>query len=445
MTDANRAGVPPWAQEGVTDVREASRFLVTLRRRDLLSLNCSDADCGYTLTVLQNRRRGRSLSVSDCTVAGGLPRADLHEYHRDLGIAPSRLYVPQNPSWRTPLPRCILDDPHLLERIRNDSALRSIFFFFKDRAAEDLQRRLGLEPVYCAPPAAVYERANDKLVFSEAARRLGFPAVNSEELRERDEVAEAYRRASHPYGEGCILRGRRGAGGSGIRHAGSIREAERIWGSMHRRGAVLIQPYVPPSRILHNVCVSGIILQHGFAPLCVTEQLQKKMAFRGGRTIHAWSDEAVRAVHETMDGVARWLLDLGYVGAPVGIDGFLMRERGGLRFLALDPNIRVTGSMMAWALSAVLCEMSGTPFLWAFEWLRVVGRPLSMALLRQRLGPLLVDPRRLEEGGILPRDLSTLGIAPLAMSWISVLYLARSTAHLERLRVATHRLGFYTD
>jgi len=434
--------LPPWAQEGITDVREANRFLAALRRRDLLSLNCSDADCGYPLSVLQNRRRGRSLSASACTVAAGLPRADLHAYHRDLGITPSRLYVPQNPSWRKPLARCILDDPHLFERIRNDSVLRSIFFFFKDRAAENLQWRLGFEPVYCAPPAAVYERANDKLVFSEAAQRFGFPAVSSEEIRQRHEVADAYRRAAHAYGDGCILRGRRGAGGSGIRHAGSIREAERVWGSMHRRGPVLIQPYVPPSRILHNVCVNGIILQHGFAPVCITEQLQKGTEFRGGRTIRVWSDEEVRAVRETMDGIARWLVELGYVGAPVGIDGFLMRERGALRFLALDPNIRVTGSMMAWALSAVLCEMSGTPFLWAFEWLRVVGRRLSMALLRRRLGPLLVDPRRLEAGGIVPRDLSTLGIAPLAMSWISVLYLARSTAHFERQRVAVHRLGF---
>lgn len=445
MTEANRVGSPPWSQEAITDVREASRFLAALRRHDLLSLNCSDADCGYTLTVLQNRRRGRSLSVSDCTVAGGLPRADLQEYHRDLGIAPSRVYVPRHPSWKTPLPRCVLDDPHLLERMRNDRPLRSIFFFFKDRAAEELQRRLGLEPVYCAPPAAVYEHANDKLVFSEAARRFGFPAVSSQEIGEKNAVAGAYRRAAQAYGEGCILRGRRGAGGSGIRHAGSVRDAARIWRCMRRRGPVLIQPYVPASRLLSNVCVNGIILRHGFAPVCITEQWQKGMAFRGGRAIGTLSDAEVRAVRETMEGVTRWLLDLGYVDAPVGIDGFLMREPGGLRFLALDPNIRVTGSMMAWALSAVLCEMSGTPFLWAFEWLRVVGRPLSMALLRRRLGPLLVDPRRLEAGGILPRDLSTLGIAPVAMSWISVLYLARGTDQLERLRVAVHRLGFYTD
>jgi hypothetical protein len=117
-----------------------------------------------------------------------------------------------------------------------------MLFAFKDRSAELLLDRLGLVPNYCAPPAAVYEAANDKLAFARAGATYGFETLPMEVADDSHSLTRAFRSLRERYGQGCILRLRRGAGGSQAAGASPVHEPRHRAGSSarglpsHRRG-----------------------------------------------------------------------------------------------------------------------------------------------------------------------------------------------------------------
>jgi len=433
---------PLWEQPGITAWTVARLFLDALRRADTLVLPSADGDVGYLISALGHERRGHGAGVSRSVIAASEPSAELLAYHRTMGLAPTRFYCPVPASHTLPLSQAVLEQEALLGRIRADRSLERMLVAFKDRSAELLMERLGLAPAYCAPPAAVYETANDKLGFARAAAAHGFAVVEMETANDPQALAAAFASLSRQYGRGCVLRRRRGAGGHGIHHARSAAAARRIWQRLRAGGDVLVAPYVPAARVLRDVAVHGIVTTDGFAPLAFADQLVRNRRFRGGRVSDDWTAEEIAAVRNTMQGVARWLRDLGYVDAPAGVDGFLMREEGVLRFVALDPNIRLTGTTLPWTVAATLSEAAGRRFVWQVESFRIIGTALDFDQVRRRLGEDLLSVARLDRGGILPSVLSTtIHVGALAASHLRAILLAHDRAHLDFLRSRIRRLG----
>jgi hypothetical protein len=433
--------LPPWAQPGVTDVPAARAFLAALSDPGTLTLTSADADVGYPLTRLGHRFRGHGVSIARSHVAATPPHAELAAYHRSLGLAPQRVFCPAVVSHRAPLARLVLDDDALCARLRADRSLTRILLSFKDRAGAALVDRLGLEPAYCAPAPDVYETANDKLVFAEAGARYGFDTVPTRVVRGMDALDAAFEAGAARWGAGCALRLRRGAGGRDLHHAPTLGAARRIGRRLLARGDVLVTSWVPSSLVVRDVATHGIVSAAGFAPLAFSEQVLRGQEFRGGRVGRAWEAEEVAVLRTALARIARWLADLGYVDAPAGIDGLLVREDGRLRFRALDPNVRLTGTMLPWAAVARLSEAAGRPFVWQFEWLRMVGRAATFERLRRHLGPDLLAPDALDRGGVLPAFIRTTRIGPLGASALRVILLAHDEAHLAHLRARVCALG----
>jgi len=438
---APETGSPPWAQPGITAVADARALIDTLRSRDTLVLNSADGDIGYPLTPQTLRSRGQGATIGASIAAASPPCSDLAEYHRGLGLGPERLYCPRVLSPGIPLARLILDDTDLLGRIRSDRVLRRMVIAFKDRTAELLLERLGLFPAYCSPSASAYEVANDKLAFTRAGPRYGFETLSMRTATDAQALDSAFRELSELYGDGCILRLPRGAGGSHMCHARSLRAARRGWERLRRLGQVLVTPYVPPGLVLRQVSTHGIVTPRGFCPLVFTDQLVRKYRYRGGRVTYDWAPEEVAAVSSSLQAVASWLRDLGYVGAPAGVDGFLIRCGKGLRFLVLDPNIRMTATMMPWAVAVTLSEAAGRRFVWQVESFVIAGRAITLRWLQQRLGTGLINAARLEQGGILPSTIARPRTSPLGVSRLRAILFAQDADHLAHLRDQVRWLG----
>lgn len=435
------AGNPPWAQPGITAVATARAFLDTLCSRDILVLPSADGDIGYRVTPRTLRSRGQGATICRCIVSASPPCSDLAEYHRGLGLEPERRYYPRVLPAEVPLARLVLDDAELLGRIRNDGTLRRVVFAFKDRTAELLLEALGLTPAYCSPSSSAYEIANDKLEFTRAGARYGFETLPMRAATDPQTLESAFRDLSDVYGGGCILRLPRGAGGSHMCHADSLRAARRGWQRLRRLGHVFVIPYIPPHLVLREISTHGIMTPEGFCPLMFTDQLVRNYRFRGGRTTYDWTPEEIAVVSSSLRGIASWLRDLGYVDAPAGVDGLLVRGGESLRFIALDPNIRMTATTMPWAVAATLSEAAGRRFVWQYESFVVAGRALTLRRLRQRLGTSLLSAARLEQGGILPSVIRRPRAFPIGVSRVQAILFGQDADHLAYLSDQMRGLG----
>lgn len=433
--------LPPWAQPGVTAVSVARAFLDALRSPATLVLPTADGEAGFPRTRGGSRRRGQSAAPCPSIITAAPPPADLVAYHRALGVGSIRFFTPAAPSWSKPLAQCVLEDAELMARLHADAGLSRIFVAFKDATSARLIERLGLAPAWCAPSPEAYASANDKLGFARAAAEFGFDALPLEPASDLDVLGRAFERLSGVYGDGCVVRLRRGAAGHGIHRARTRPQAERAWRRLRRRGDVLVAPYLPPARVVRNVAAHGIVTEGRFAPIVLSEQLVRRGWFVGGRVGACWDAEEVATIRGGLDRIAHWLAALGYVDAPAGVDGFLVREAGRLRFLALDPNIRLTATMLPWATVATLAEAAGRAFAWQFEHGSVLGPALSLARLRQRLGADLLEPHALDRGGILPTTIvgARLGVG---RSGLSVILVGTDEAHLAHLEARLRSSGF---
>jgi hypothetical protein len=429
-----------WAQDGVTSVADARTFLDTLRQPDLLLWNSIDADPGYPRSWLNHWQRGHNLALTPNVVAATAPDQQLREYHRSFGLGATRFFCPAKISARQTLAELARNDHRLLARIR-EAGLRRTLFYYKEAACEDLQHRLALEPVYCRPSAASYAAGNDKYEFARAATRYGFDAVDAELVNDAGALRRRFATVADQYGEGCILRPRCGAGGSGVHQVRSTDAAYAVWQRLRRKGDVLLMPYVPETVAVRHLAVHSIITRDGIRPLLVTEQLIRGGRFRGGMARPDWDPAEIAAILRAMEKIGPWLLDLGYVDAPVCIDGFVSKHRGEMRFVALDPNVRMSGTMMSWIVSTALSESAGRSFFWRAERFPLIGRSLSICALKSRLGQLLLDPSRLEQGGIFPTMISSLGLG-ICASWLTAILFAHDREHLDHLRNAVLRLGW---
>jgi hypothetical protein len=437
---ARGATWPVWGQPGITDVAAAREFLAVLRSRDTLLFPSFDGDVGQRVTAHDHLLRGHCASVSASIVAASPPPSDLVAYHRALGFGPERVYCPTAISAQTRLAAGVLEDARLVETIRADRTLTRAVVAFKDRSATELLDRLGLAPAYCAPSAQAYETANDKLHFARAGSAYGFETLPVEPV-DRQSIDGAFRSLAQHFGDGCIVRLSRGAGGNDVHHVRSPRAARRIFSQLAPRGQVLIMPFVPPGRVARNVATHGIVTDDGFAPLVFSEQRLRGPHFRGGRVAADWSAEEIAVISRSLAAIARWLHGLGYVNAPAGIDGFLLRDGGRLRFLALDPNVRLTGTTLPWAAAAVLSETAGRGFVWQAEQFYLAGVPLSFAWLARRLGADLLDPARPDRGGIVPSSISPARFGRFGVSALAVISLGHDAEHLARLRTRLQRLA----
>jgi hypothetical protein len=167
-----------WVQPGITAVPTARAFLDTLASRDTLVMPSADGDIGYPFTRSSLRSRGLGATIARSIVAATAPEADLGRYHEGLGLAPEHRYCPRRLLAGVPIAKLVLSDARLMDEIRADGLLRRMVIAFKDRTAEALIERLGLQGAYCAPSASAYERANDKLEFARAAGRYAFDAID---------------------------------------------------------------------------------------------------------------------------------------------------------------------------------------------------------------------------------------------------------------------------
>jgi hypothetical protein len=149
----------------------------------------------------------------------------------------------------------------------------------------------------------------------------------------------------------------------------------------------------------------------------------------------------IAAVRSALAGVARWMRDLGYADAPLGVDGFLVGTASHPRFLVLDPNARLSATTMPWAAYATLAEQAGRPLVWRFEGFRLLGAPLTYARLRHRLGSDLLAPDAVARGGVLPASFMQWSVGPLASIHIWALILGHDADHVARLRDRVHRLA----
>jgi hypothetical protein len=197
---------------------------------------------------------------------------------------------------------------------------------------------------------------------------------------------------------------------------------------------VILLPYVPPARVARNVATHGIVTADGFAPLCFTDQIVGRYHYRGGATTEPWAPAEIVAVRAGVAGVAHWFRDLGYTGAPAGIDGFLVRGDDGPRFLVLDPNARLSATTGPWAALTVLVERAARPLAWRFEGFRLLGAALTLDRLRRHLGSDLLAPEAVERGGVLPTTLMSRRLGPFADNHLWALMLGHDADHVARLR-----------
>jgi hypothetical protein len=439
MADAT----PPWAQPGVTDVATAAAFMATLRACDTLVLGSNDADAGYPSTEASQHRRGHGLTIAHNVVAATPPPADLTAHHRAFGLGATRVFCPRNPTARATLAELVLADDALVARIRADPSLRRVFVSFKSASAARLIAALGLEPVICDPEPGAYERANDKLALARAGRRHGFATLSAATATDVEGLVAAFRALSAEYGAGCILRLRRGAGGRHIHHAATERAARRIWQRLAAVAPeVVVMPYVPARRIRRNVAAHGVVTREGYAPFCLTDQIILHGSdFGGGAATAPWSAAEIAAVQAGLAGVARWFHEVGYRGAPAGVDGFLLDGDDGPRFVVLDPNARASATTGPWAAIATLMERAGRTLAWRLESFRLAGRPLDLDGLRRRLGADLLSPAAVERGGVLPTLLSARRIGPLAVTDLWAVLLGHDAEHVAHLRRRVAGLG----
>jgi hypothetical protein len=433
---------PPWAQPGVTDVAAAAAFLAVLRAPDTLVLASNDADAGYPPTDAGQRARGHGVTAAATILAATPPPADLAAHHRTFGLGAARVVCPRQATSGATLADLVLADSALVARLRADESLRRILVSFKSRSAARLIDALGLKPAYCDPEPAAYELANDKLALACAGERYGFATLPVATATDTEELTRAYRALASVYGAGCILRLRRGASGRHIHHARSERAAHRIW----RRLAgidreVLIVPFLPAARIRRNVATHGIVTADGFAPLCFTDQIIHGTAFVGGAATTPWPGADAEAVHGALAGVARWFRAIGYVGAPAGVDGFLVDGDDGPRLVVVDPNARLSATMGPWAAVATLLEATGRPLVWRLESFRLAGLPFDLDRLRRRLGPDLLAPGAVERGGVLPTMLSARRVGPFAVTILWAVLLGRDAEQVAHLRRRVAGLG----
>ena len=434
---ARAESVPVWAQPGITSVDGARRLLDELRSSATIVLPSADGDLGYPLSRVSHRRRGHGASICANVLAATPPSDDLLALQRALGLGPERIYCPAAPSSSTRLARLALDDDALIARLQADRALRRILFAFKDADAARLAERLRLTPACCAPDPAAYEAANDKLRFWQAGAAHRFATLPVEVADDERALDGAFRRLAAVYGEGCVLRVRRGAGGHHMQHARSASAAHRCWRMLRRHGEVLIVPYVPSTRVVRNVSTHGIVTETGFAPLLFADQIVQDFRFRGSVVGNDWSAEEIAAIGSALARIAGWLRSVGFVGAIAGVDGLLVRGGTGLEFVALDPNARLTATVGPWAVAATLSERAGRRLLWQLESFRVLGSALTVARLRRRLGSDLLDPARLAAGGVLPSSIAALALGGIGASWMTAILLAHDQEHLRHLRRRT--------
>ncbi len=432
---------PPWVQLGITDVPAADRMLAALRAPDSLVVSALDGE-GDNASAGQHFR-GHGIHVGASVVTATPISEEVLDYHRSLGLGPARVFCPAGPTARTSVVRLVLKDAALCERLRADRGIARLVLAYNDAAADALVARLGLTPAW-APPSAAYDAANDKLALAEAASRYGFEAVPMRRVTERGGLEDAFRALHEPYGAGCILRLRRGSAGRDVHYAPTLRAARRVWRRLRARGDVLVSAYVPATRILRNVATHGFVTAAGFAPLFFSEQIIRRHVFRGGLVEPEWKADEIAPIRRALAGIAGWLRDLGYVDAPAGIDGFLVEGVDRPRFLALDPNIRMTGMMFPWAAVVALSERAGRGFVWQFEARRMLGVPLTLARFRRHFGEEFLRPEAPERGGVLPTFLTTRHVGPVGSTFAWLLLLGRDAAHLAHLRARVGTLGLVT-
>jgi hypothetical protein len=431
-----RAG-EPWRQPGITESAPARDFLAVLRSPQTLVVVTAE---GYRLPPRGRpppQGIARIAYPGPCSLVGPPLPPELADYHRSLGLGPRRIFSPAESAEGRFVER-LLGDRELCRQIRTRSGLRRIFVSYKDELAARLVDGLGLEPVYCAPAPASYRAANDKLAFARAGAAHGFETIALEPAPDLAALEAAFRRGSERWGAGCIVRLRWGAGGDHTRRAPSLEAARSAWQRLRRLGEVVVAPYVPRRLVARNVAAHGLVSAKGFAPLLYSDQRIRRFCFVGGNAARGWSAAEIAPVARALAGVARWMRGLGYVDAPAGVDGFLIRERGELRFLALDPNARLTASMLPWALASVLSEHAAQRFAWEFGRF-AVGAPFKLAELRALLGSDLLDAAAPQRGGVLPlfapaRPSATAG-------WrLPALLLGRDELHVAGLRARMHEL-----
>jgi hypothetical protein len=427
--------VPRGAQPGIPAARGARRFLGALGAADTRVLGTNDADGAPPLTPHTQRLRGHGITVAASIVTATPPPADLVALHRGFGLGPGRCFSPRDPSERARLADLVLADAALVERIRTDPALTKILISYKSAAAVRLGDTLGLTPVLCAPRPEAYEAANDKLALADAGARHGFATLEAVAVGDEAALAAVFPILAARWGAGCIMRLRRGASGRNIHHARTLGAARRAWRKLAAIDPVpMVLPYVPPGRVRRNVAAHGIVTADRFAPVLFTDQIIKRHSFQGGSTTEPWRPDDVAAIRTALDGVARWFREVGYVDAPAGIDGFLVDEDDGPRFVVLDPNARLSATMQPWAATALLAERAGAPLVWRFEGVRLIGTALSVDVLRRRLGDDFLAPDAIARGGVLPTALSRRRLGPLADNHLWALLVGRDAGRVAELR-----------
>jgi len=422
-------------------VPAARAFLSALGADDILVLGMNDAE-RHTLTPSRQQLRGHGITIARNIVAATPPPPDLLAHHRSFGIGPQRIFCPRPEGAATTMAELVLLDRDLVARLRADASLRRVLTSYKNPHTQRLIETLGLEPVLSEPEPAAYARANDKLELARAGARYGFATLTTEAIADEATLAARYPVLAAEYGEGCIVRRRRGAGGSGIHHARTLRAARRIWRRLAAEGGdVLLVPYVPPARIRRNVATHGVVTRTGFAPFFFTDQILAGHEFSGGTAVAPWLATERAAIRAALDGVARWFRDVGYCGAPAGVDGFLMDGPDGPRFVVLDPNARLSATMQPWAAIATLTDSVARPLLWRFEHVHLLGRPFSLSRMRRHFGSDLLTPGKVEQGGVLPTFLFETRFGPASSCYLWTIMLGHDADHVDHLRRRVGALG----
>ncbi|MCB1278753.1 hypothetical protein [Prosthecobacter sp.] len=435
------AGTSVWEQKGITDVVAARALLHLLRRRDLLHSYGGDGESGTLVNRFNDRGRGQGVSLSPNMIAATPPMPELLAYHRSLGLGPERVICPTYRP-RVPVTASFLKDSELIARLRADSSLQGIFFRYKDAAAVELAKRLGLRCVGCEASSETYAALNDKSRLAEAGRVYGFETLPVRVPETVDGVPAAFEELNKLYGAGCILRTGRGAGGFGLSLTRTSSQASRAWSRLRTSGQVIVVPFIPPSKQGRNVSLHGYVAGGQFAPVVVVDQIVNGFGFRGARCEQALSEDECDAIRASLPGLGRWMQAAGYEEAPAGVDGFLMRGSEGLRFVVIDPNIRATNTMRPWSVVADLSERTGRRFVWLFEWMVFLGPVRDMQQLSQRLGTDLLNPVTLDQGGILPSVINRFGLGPAGASRMEIIFIGRDPAHLKHLLSRVAELGF---
>jgi hypothetical protein len=435
------ASDPVWAQTGITVPEVAAGYLRFLRRQDVLFCHSGDGEPDWRPNWVTEPARGLGLTLSRQIIAAARPPRDLWDLHRALGLGPEEIWVPSKSRGR-PLVEACLEDDDMLARMKLNPGLRALCVRYKGTREEKLAARWGLGFEGGAATHATYAALNDKAALSAAGRKHGFTTLPSKLVSNGEELAESFHELQQAHGAGCILRRRMGAGGSGMMHAPTLSVARRVFRTMGKDGEMLLTPFVPPERVTRNLSLHGIMTPGGFAPLVLTDQIMRGFTYRGSRLASDLTCEELEAVRSCLPGLGNWLLSAGYSGAPAGVDGFLMRSGSGHSFVIIDPNIRLTNTIRPWSVVAALSESAGRSFVWQVEWMAFIGNAIDMNRIRRKLGKDLLDPNRLEEGGILPGYLGRWGWGPLSATRTEMLLLALDADHLKHLRRRISTLGF---